>query len=567
MQGGIAAMKDRLAYPHFMQPGRGLSAHLMLAQSILLTVASSIVGGNANAAAPSTNAPDSSESAEPTLVSQADFSQGRGGYPGGGYGPGFNQGPGGYPGGGYGGPSFNQGPGGYPGGGYGGYGNPGGYGAPNGYGNPGGYGAPSSPSSQSMVDVQQRLAELGYYNGPVSGYYDPETEQAIVQFQRNMGLAPDGIVGPRTEAALYGQPGGQAGPAEAPDQANAYGNAPTPGSFIQLNDSGDQVSELQRRLSTLGYYSGSASGVFDQQTQEAVMQFQQANGLSADGVVGPATEDALRNPSGQPQATNTNTNQATEVTQVTQTTSPTNDGLLKIGDSGDAVSGLQQQLQSLGFYDGLISGTYDPQTEAAVMAFQRSYNLTPDGIAGPQVNSTLKGISSGTITATAPSSPSTTGTPAGTATTPTTTSATPSANTANSASNPSAQAATPAQSEQAQLATQQAQLEAEQAKLTFQQNLEEGRYSVAALQRQLRTKGYYSGEVNGVITPETQQAIAAAQQKYGLSDSDLSLNYMPSSYTPGSTAPLPMPDSASPSAVPDSASSFTSSPSMTFPSP
>ena len=57
--------------------------------------------------------------------------------------------------------------------------------------------------------------------------------------------------------------------------------------------SGSTVTEIQKKLSQWGYYSGSVEGVFGSGTERAVKKFQQKNGLTADGKVGPATLAAL----------------------------------------------------------------------------------------------------------------------------------------------------------------------------------------------------------------------------------------------------------------------------------
>ena len=57
--------------------------------------------------------------------------------------------------------------------------------------------------------------------------------------------------------------------------------------------SGQKVTEIQTKLKNWGYYSGSVDGVFGSGTEEAVKKFQQSNGLTADGKVGPATLSAL----------------------------------------------------------------------------------------------------------------------------------------------------------------------------------------------------------------------------------------------------------------------------------
>jgi WD40 repeat protein len=57
---------------------------------------------------------------------------------------------------------------------------------------------------------------------------------------------------------------------------------------------GEDVVEVQKRLIELGYLEiGSADGFFGAMTEEAVMHFQEANGLEADGVVGPMTWGVL----------------------------------------------------------------------------------------------------------------------------------------------------------------------------------------------------------------------------------------------------------------------------------
>lgn len=51
-------------------------------------------------------------------------------------------------------------------------------------------------------DLQIRLKKLGYYVGAIDGIIGVQTNQAIVQFQKNNGLMIDGIVGPQTTKKL-----------------------------------------------------------------------------------------------------------------------------------------------------------------------------------------------------------------------------------------------------------------------------------------------------------------------------------------------------------------------------
>ena len=57
---------------------------------------------------------------------------------------------------------------------------------------------------------------------------------------------------------------------------------------------------------------------------------------------------------------------------------------VKKGDSGAEVKILQTRLKELDFNPGKIDSFFGPATQAAVLGFQKSYNLLPDGIAGPK---------------------------------------------------------------------------------------------------------------------------------------------------------------------------------------
>ena len=58
---------------------------------------------------------------------------------------------------------------------------------------------------------------------------------------------------------------------------------------VRQGDTGPDVSRLQELLKSLGVYQGRADGSFGPKTRAYVMQFQQAEGLTADGVAGPKT--------------------------------------------------------------------------------------------------------------------------------------------------------------------------------------------------------------------------------------------------------------------------------------
>lgn len=57
----------------------------------------------------------------------------------------------------------------------------------------------------------------------------------------------------------------------------------------KLGSSGDEVRQIQKKLSSLGFYSGSQDGVYGAQTKAAVKSFQQSCGITADGICGKTT--------------------------------------------------------------------------------------------------------------------------------------------------------------------------------------------------------------------------------------------------------------------------------------
>lgn len=62
---------------------------------------------------------------------------------------------------------------------------------------------------------------------------------------------------------------------------------------LRVGSNGEEVKTLQTKLKRWGYYTGSIDGVFGSGTKKAVIAFQKKNGLTPDGIVGPATLKAL----------------------------------------------------------------------------------------------------------------------------------------------------------------------------------------------------------------------------------------------------------------------------------
>ena len=137
--------------------------------------------------------------------------------------------------------------------------------------------APTVPAvhipAAAVRRIQTQLKALGYFTGPVSGFYGPLTVAAVKAFQQAAGLTADGVWGPQTKAAL------------------ASAQTKSSGSSSALSSAA--VQTLQKDLTRLGYFSGPITGFYGSLTTAAVKQFQKAAGLKADGVCGPQSAAAL----------------------------------------------------------------------------------------------------------------------------------------------------------------------------------------------------------------------------------------------------------------------------------
>lgn len=57
-------------------------------------------------------------------------------------------------------------------------------------------------SGEKVSEIQRKLKQWGYFDGPITGYYGELTYKAVRYFQQKNGLKVDGVVGPETAAAL-----------------------------------------------------------------------------------------------------------------------------------------------------------------------------------------------------------------------------------------------------------------------------------------------------------------------------------------------------------------------------
>ena len=118
---------------------------------------------------------------------------------------------------------------------------------------------------ENVRTIQYLLRHHGFPVG-VDRIFGPRTQEAVRRFQRDRGLGVDGIVGNQTWPALI--------------------------VLVASGSRGDPVRAVQRQLNARTS-SLAVDGRFGPQTALAVRQFQQANGLLVDGIVGRDTWFAL----------------------------------------------------------------------------------------------------------------------------------------------------------------------------------------------------------------------------------------------------------------------------------
>jgi N-acetylmuramoyl-L-alanine amidase len=110
-------------------------------------------------------------------------------------------------------------------------------------------------------------------------HFDDAVHDAVRRFQQEKGLIVDGLVGVMTWRRL--------------EEAGYRFGQRTLIYSLSAPMAGDDVAELQTRLLELGFNAGRHDGVFGQQTDAALRDFQGQYGLGVDGICGPATRGAL----------------------------------------------------------------------------------------------------------------------------------------------------------------------------------------------------------------------------------------------------------------------------------
>lgn len=213
-----------------------------------------------------------------------------------------------------------------------------------------------SGSAVNPMEVQQRLKDLGYYDGDVDGNFGPLSTSAVKAFQKGNGFTGkevNGVLNSNTMTALFS--------ADAKAKAE---DAPIVGGTLASGSYGDAVEVLQKDLRATYYYTGPVDGFYGPEVRAAVENFQASAGLTVDGKYGTASYNALHN----------------------QKAAIFNGGIpvrtLKIGMRGYDVYVLQQKLISMNYTSVSATGYYDAKTATAIESIQRKNGLEQTGVVG-----------------------------------------------------------------------------------------------------------------------------------------------------------------------------------------
>lgn len=227
-----------------------------------------------------------------------------------------------------------------------------------------------------VLALQKALVTLGYEPKGTDGKFGRGTEYAVAQYQRAVGLKDDGKAGNLTLTRMY-QDLANNGVSNGADSSTVTGTTTNPNT-LKYGDNGSKVTTLQTSLVALGYNTNGIDGRFGAGTQRAVISFQKAQGLTADGLAGTQTLALINSlvSSGSGSSSSGNTGSSSGSSAYTRT--------LRKGYTGNDVKAVQVRLQELGYYSGTLDGVYGTGSVSGIKSFQQRSGLTADGLAGIQ---------------------------------------------------------------------------------------------------------------------------------------------------------------------------------------
>jgi peptidoglycan hydrolase-like protein with peptidoglycan-binding domain len=208
--------------------------------------------------------------------------------------------------------------------------------------------------SQTVRQVQKTLNDRGFRTGGIDGRMGPQTQAALVNFQRAEKLQPTGKLDKQTLTAL----GVQKADGTASGQPQRYGPA--------------TIRKVQETLNARGFKAGAPNGILGETTSTALRAFQKSENIAVTGRVNPRTLAALGIPE---DSASTGSSRGAQASSAT-------------------MREVQRKLSERGYRPGAADGVMGRATRAALMEFQRAENLAVTGRADRQTLAAL-GIGAG----------------------------------------------------------------------------------------------------------------------------------------------------------------------------
>jgi peptidoglycan hydrolase-like protein with peptidoglycan-binding domain len=196
--------------------------------------------------------------------------------------------------------------------------------------------------AQTVRQVQKILNDRGFRTGGIDGQMGPQTQAALVNFQRAEKLQPTGKLDNKTLAALGVQKAGE----------QKYGPA--------------TIRKAQETLNARGFKAGAPDGTMGESTRSALSAFQKSENIAVTGRLNPRTLARLG--IDEPGASAGATGNASAAT----------------------VREVQRKLAERGYRPGKPDGVMGPATRAALIEFQRAEKLPVSGRADRQTLAALR---------------------------------------------------------------------------------------------------------------------------------------------------------------------------------
>jgi len=241
--------------------------------------------------------------------------------------------------------------------------------------------------------LQRRLAELGYFKAEATGLFGQQTEESLGSFLHDAGLDAPSSELTRTSAAYI-----VAAATVTDDQFPVGGN-------VSKDSEPSLIRDAQRTLRYLGYYRGRTNGKYNATLRDAIIRFQQQQGIVASaeesgaGIGGPKTRSAM-SLLWKRRAIERRAQHLLVLARIRDTMREKGYALsacLKKGDTGAQVQLLQRLLAERGYLGAdRQTGTFGAETHAAVVRYQlatkliRSSKDAAAGYVGPGTRQALQ---------------------------------------------------------------------------------------------------------------------------------------------------------------------------------